>query len=136
MRSEDFVIVWDAGEPGELETVTGPAGSTESVPCTELLEGFDWATDVVVAGASPEPSLTAVGTAKSEAKSLSAAREAHPRPEELSTVVTDAETRATNLLEGTARSSTFIRGLCARKSRKSAAVKGSPPKAFSFGAGH
>ena len=57
-------------------------------------------TDVVVAGASAGPSLTAVGTAKTEAKSLSAARETHPRPGELSTVAADAETRATNLLEG------------------------------------
>ena len=108
----------------------GPVGSTESVPCSELREGIGWATDVVVAGGSAEPSLTEVGTAKTEAKSLSAARETHPRPGELSMVATNAETRATNLLEGVGWSSSLIRGPCARKSQKSARVKGSPPNAL------
>ena len=43
-------------------------------------------------------------------------------------VVTDAETRATNLPEGAQRSSILIRGPCVRKSQYSAEVKGSPPK--------
>ena len=65
MRSEDCVIVWGAGEPGDVETdVVGPAGSTELAPCTKLREGVGWTTDVVVAEASAEPSLTVVGTAK------------------------------------------------------------------------
>ena len=42
----------------------------------------------------------------------------------------DAETRATNLLEGVGRSSSIIRGPCVRKSQKSARVRGSPPKAI------
>ena len=70
MRSEKGVIVWGAGEPGEVETgAVGPVGSTGSVPCTELREGVGWATDVVAVGASTESSLATVGTAKNEAKS-------------------------------------------------------------------
>ena len=112
MRSEDCVIVWGAGEPSEVETdVVGTVGSTESVPCTELCEGIGWAADVVAAGASAEPSLTAVGTTKTEEKSLSAARKTPLRPGQLSTVAADAETRASNLLEGVGRSSSLIRGL-------------------------
>ena len=61
MRSEDCVIVWGPGEPGELETnAVGPAGSAELVPSTELREGVGWTTGVVATGASAEPSLTAV----------------------------------------------------------------------------
>ena len=64
------VIVWGAGEPGEVETgAVEPVGLTGSFPCTELREGVGWATDVVAAGASAESSLAAVGTAKTEAKS-------------------------------------------------------------------
>ena len=101
-----------------------------SIPCAELWGGVGWTADVVVAEASAERSLIAVDTAKTEAKSLSAACETHPRAGELSTVVMDAETRATNLLEGVGRSPSLIRGPCARKSQKSARVKGSPPKAL------
>ena len=116
MRSEDCVIVWGAGQPGKVGTdAVGPVGSTESVPCTELREGVGWATDAVAAGALAEPSLTAVGTTKTEAKSLLAARETPPRPGELSTVAADTETRAANLLEGVGRSSSLIRGPCTRK---------------------
>ena len=105
-------------------------GSTESVPCTELREGVGWTTDVVVAEVSAEPSLTAMGTAKTEAKSCSAARETHPRSGELSTVATDAETRATNLLEGVGRSSSLRCVPCVRRLLKSAEVKESPPTAI------
>ena len=73
MRSEDGFAVWGAGEPGEAEAdAVGPVVSTESVSCVELLEGVGWATVVAVAGASAEPVPTSVGTAKTEAKSLSA----------------------------------------------------------------
>ena len=69
MRSEKGVIVWDAGDPAEVETgAVGPVGLTGSVPCTELREGVGWATDVVAAVASAEFSLDTVGTAKTEAK--------------------------------------------------------------------
>ena len=131
MRSEDCVVVWGAGDPDEVETdAVRPGDSIESVPCTKLQEGVGWTTDVVVAEASAEPSLTAVGTAKNKAKSLSAARETPLRPGELSTMAADAETRAANLLKGAGRSSSLIRDPCARKSQKSAEVKGSPPKAL------
>ena len=69
MWSGKGVIVWGAGEPDEIETdAVGPVGSTESVSCTELREGVGWAIDAVAAGASAEPSLTAVGTEKIEEK--------------------------------------------------------------------
>ena len=43
MRSENCVIVWGAGELGEVETdAVGPVDSTESVPCTQLLEWVGW----------------------------------------------------------------------------------------------
>ena len=70
MRSEKGVIVWGAGDPGEVGTgAVGRVGSTGSVPCTELREGVGRATDVVAAGTSAESSLATVGTAKAEAKS-------------------------------------------------------------------
>ena len=101
MRSEDGFTVWGAGEPGEAGAdAVGPVVSTESAPCVELLEGVGWATVVAAAGASAEPVPTSVGTAKTEAKSLSAAGKARPRPGQRSTMATDAETRATNLPEG------------------------------------
>ena len=106
MRSEDGLAVGGAGEPGETGADTvGPAVSTESVPCVELLDkGVGWATFVAVAGASVEPVLTSVGAAKTEAKSLSAAGKARPRPGQRSTVATEAKTLATNLSEGAAMS--------------------------------
>ena len=96
----------------------GPAGSIESVPCTELRKGVGWTADVVLAGASAEPSLTTVCKAKTEAKSLLASRKAHPRHAGLSTVGSDAETGATNLLEVAGRPPSLIRGPCARKLQK------------------
>ena len=97
MRSEDGFTVGGAGEPGEAGAdVVGPVVSTESVPCVGLLEGVGWATTVAAVGVSTEPAPTSVGTAKTEAKLLSAAGKARPRPEQRSTVATDAETRATN----------------------------------------
>ena len=77
MRSEDGLAVWGAREPGEAEAdAVGPVVSTESVPCVELLDGVGWATVVAAAGASAEPVPTSVGTAETEAKSLSAAGKA------------------------------------------------------------
>ena len=113
-RFEDGLTVWGARQPGEAETDTvGPVVSTESVPCVYLLDGVCWATVVAESGASPEPVPTSVGTAKTEAKSLSAAGKARPRPGQRSTVATDAETRATNVPEGAERS-ILIRGPCVR----------------------
>ena len=111
-RPEDGLPVGGAGEPGGTGADTvGPAVSTESDPCVELLEkGVGWATVVVAAGASPEPVPTSVGTAKTEVKALSAAGKARPRPGQRSTVATEAETRATKLPEGAGRSSILIRG--------------------------
>ena len=129
MRFEDGFTVGGAGEPGEAEAdAVGPVVLTNSVPCVGLLEEVGWATAVEAAGASAEPAPTSVGTAKTEAKSLSAAGKVHPRPGQRSTVATDAETRATNLPEGAERSSILIRGPCVRKPQKSAEVEGSPPK--------
>ena len=93
MRFEDSLTVWGAGEPGKAEAdAVGPVVSTESVPCVELLEGVSCATVVAAVGASAEPVPTSAGTSKTEAKSLSAAAKAHPRPGHRSTVATDAET--------------------------------------------
>ena len=79
MRSEDGFTVGGAGEPGEAGAdAVGPVVSTESVPCVGLLEGVDWATTVAAVGASAEPAPTSVGTAKTEAKSLSAVGKAPP----------------------------------------------------------
>ena len=118
MRSEDGFTDWGAGEPGEAGTdAVGPVVSTESVPCVELLEGVGWATVFVAAGASAKPVPTSVGTAKTEAKSLSATGKARPRSGQQSTVATDAETRAKNLPEGAEKSSILMRGPCVRKSQ-------------------
>ena len=69
MRSEKGVVVWGAGDAGEVGTgAVGPVGSTALDPCTELREGVSWATDVAV-GAAAESSLVTVGTAKTEVKS-------------------------------------------------------------------
>ena len=81
MRSEDGFTVGDAGEPGEAGAdAVGPVVSTESIPCVGLLEGVGWATAVAEVGASADPVPTSVGTAKTEAKSLSDAGKARPRP--------------------------------------------------------
>ena len=118
MQSEDGVTVGGAGEPGEAEAdAVGPVVLTNSVPCVGLLEEVGWATAVEAAGASAEPAPTSVGTAKTEAKSLSDAGKARARPGQRSTVATDAETRATNLPEGAEWSSTLVCGPCVRKSQ-------------------
>ena len=127
MRSEKGVITWGAGEPGEVETGgVGPVGSTGSVPCTDPREGVGWATEVVAAGAFAESSLATVGTKRDRSR----LHANPPRPGKLLTVAVNAETRATNLLEGVGRSSSLICGPCVRKSQKSARVRGSSPKAL------
>ena len=112
MWSEDGFTVGGAGKPGETGAGTvGPVVWTESVPCVELLEkGVGWATVVAAAGASAEPVLTSVITAKTEAKALSAPGKARPRPGQRSTVAREAETQATKYSEGAERSSILIRG--------------------------
>ena len=93
MRSEDGFTVGGAGEPGEAgANAVGPVVLTESVPCVGVIEGVGWATAVVAAGASAEPVPNSVGTAKTEARSLSAAGKARPRSGQRLTVATDAET--------------------------------------------
>ena len=91
IRPEDGFAVAGAGEPGETGADTvGPAVSMESVPCVELLEkGVGWATVVAAAGASAKPVPTSVGTAKPEAKRLSVAGKARPRPGQRSTMATE-----------------------------------------------
>ena len=107
--SEDGFTVGGAEEPGEAGADAVP---TASVPCVGLLEGVGWATAVAAAGACAEPMPTAVGTTKTDAKSLSVPGKARPRPAQRSTMATDAETRATNLPEGAERSSILMCGPC------------------------
>ena len=132
MRSEDGFAVGGAGEPGEKGTDTvGPVVSTESVSCVELLEkGVGWATVVAAAGASAKPVPTSVGTAKTEAKAVSAAGKTRPRSGQQSTVETEAETRATKLLEGAESSSIlslYVACVCEnRKNRRR--LKGAHPR--------
>ena len=116
MWSEDGFTVGGTGEAGVAEAnAVGPVISTESVPCVELFEGVGWATVVAAAVAFAEPVPTSVGTANTEAKSLSAAGNVRPRPGQRSTVVTEAETRSTKLPEEAERSSILARGPCVRK---------------------
>ena len=129
MRSEDGFTVWDVGDLGEARAdAVGPVVVTESAPYVGILEGVGWATAVAAAEASAEPVPTSVGMAKTQAKSLSAAGTVHPRPRQRSTVVTDAQTRATKPFERAQSSSTLIRGPCVRKSQNSVEVKGSSRK--------
>ena len=99
----------------------GRAGGhdTEPVPCVELFyKDVGWATVVAAGVISAEPVPTSVGTAKTDAKALSAAGKTRPRPGQRSTVATEAETRPTKLPEGAERSSILIRGPCVRKITK------------------
>ena len=107
--------------PGQLITL-------ESSPYKAPGRGAHWATIVAAAGASAEPWSPPEGTTKAEAKAGLAVVENTLKPGRRSTVTTKVDKRATNLPNGAERSSIFIRGQCARKSRKSGEVKGSPPK--------
>ena len=71
---------------------------------------------VASAVASAEPVLPSMGTAKTEAKTVSAAGEIDRRPVQPSVVATEAETRTTNLPGGAERPSILIRDSCVRKS--------------------
>ena len=114
---------------GEGADATGSVISAESAPCGMLdVSGARWATLVAVAGDSAEPVPPPEGTAKTEAKSVSAAGTNSPRPGRQSSVVTAVVTRATNLPERGERSSILVCGPCARKSRNFEEVEGSPPK--------
>ena len=111
----------------------GQAGGLDGVGplCVELLEkGVGWATVVAAAGASAKPVPTSVGTAKTEAKAVSAAGKTRPRSGQQSTVETEAETRATKLLEGAESSSIlslYVACVCEnRKNRRR--LKGAHPR--------
>ena len=113
-----------------------PVVTTESVPRVGLLEkGVGWEVVVAAAGASVEPMPTSVGTAKTEAKAVSAAGENRPRPEQRLTLVIEAETRATKLPERAERLSILNHGPFVPKSSNSAEVKRSPPKKALSGPG-
>ena len=120
IRSEDGFTVGGVGEPGEAGAdAVGPVVSTESVPCVGLYEGVGWTTIVAAAGASAESAVTSVGTAKTEAKSLSAAGRPLPRPGQRSKVATDAETRATNLpREQKGPQSSHVARLCEKRNNR------------------
>ena len=68
---------------------------------------------VAAARASAEPVPPLEGTAKTEAKAVSAAGKKSQRPGRQSSVVTAAVARAMNLPEGAETSSILIRGPCA-----------------------
>ena len=69
MRSEDGFTVGGAREPGKAGAdAVGPVVSTESVLCVGLLERVSSATVVAAAGASAEPALTSMDTAKTDPK--------------------------------------------------------------------
>ena len=71
MRSENGSTVGGVGKPGEARAdAVGHVVSTESVPRVGLLDGVGWATAVAAAGASAEPVPTSLGTAKTEAITL------------------------------------------------------------------
>ena len=126
LRFEGGFPVGGAGEPGEtgVDTV-GPVVTTESVPREELLEkAVGWAPVVAATGASAESVPISVGTAKTEAKALSAAGKTRPQPGQQSTVAMEAETQAKKLSEGAESTSIIIRGPCVRKSQKPAEMKG------------
>ena len=70
---------------------------------------------------------------KNRSESSVGGRNVFLRPEGQSSVVTEAVTRVTNLPEGAERSSIFIRGPCAPKSRTSEERNGAHPKQRSRG---
>ena len=120
------VALWRRGAAGSVI-------SAESAPCGVLdVGGACWATLVAAAEASAEPVPLPEGTAKREAKAVSAAGNTSPRPGWQTSVVKAAVTRATNPPEGAERSPILIRGPYVRTPHKSEEAKGSPPKtAFS-----
>ena len=137
MRPEGGKAVGGAGSPcGEGADAAGSVIAAGSAPC-EVFDGKGacWVILVAAARASAEPVPPSEGTAKTEAKAMSAEGKISPRPGRQSSVVTAAVTRATKLPEGTERSSILIRGPCARKPRISEEAKGSPSKTAISGCG-
>ena len=130
MRPEGGKAVGDTGSPGgKGADAVGLVIAVELARCEVLVgEGACWATAVAAAGAPAEPAPPSEGTAKIRAKAVLAAGKIAPRPGRRSTVVTAADTRATNPPEGAGRSTILIRGPCARKSPKSEEAKGAHPK--------
>ena len=100
-----------AGVPSKAETDTvEPMVAMESVFYVECLDkGVGWTMGVAAARASAEPVPPSMGMAKTEAKTVSAAGEVDPRSVQPSAVVTEAETRSTNLPGGAqSRQSLFV----------------------------
>ena len=130
MRSADCVSVWGAGEPGESETdAVGPAGSTESVPCTKLREGVCWTTDVVEAGFCGALAVRG-GYSKNRSEIVVGGTRGPPAAGR----AIDGDDGCRNLSEGSlGRSRKVVKPhtwqVCT-KSQRSAEVKGSPPKAL------
>ena len=92
-------------------------------------------TAVAAGGTSAEPVPTSVGTAKTEAKSLSAAGKACPRLGQRLAVVTETETRVSKHPEGAERSSILIRVMRA-KIAKIGGGEREPTQHSTFGAGY
>ena len=130
MRPEGGKAVGGAGSPcREGVDKAGPVISTDLAPCEVLdVGGACWAAFVAAAGVSAEPVPPPEGTAKNEAKAMSATGNISPRPGRQSSVVTASVTRVTNLPAGAEKSSILIRGPCVRKSGNSDEAKGNPPK--------
>ena len=132
MQPEGDKIYRGAGLLGDEGADTaGSVVAAGSSPClckTIVGRGASWATVVAAAGASAAPASPPEGTTKTEPKAALAVDEKALGPGRRSTVATGADIQATNLPEGAERSSILIRGPCARKSRKSEELKGSPPK--------
>ena len=101
MRPEGGKAVGGAGSPfGKGADAAGSVIVAESAPCEVLDgEGGCWTTLVAAAVASAEPVPPSEGTAKTEARAVSAAGNTSPRPGRQSSVATAAVTRATNLAE-------------------------------------
>ena len=91
---------------------------------------------IAVAGASAEPVPPSEGTAKTEAKAVSASGKKSPWLRRRSSVATAAVTRARNLPEGAERSSIPIRSPCARITRKSERGEREPTQNSTLGVGH
>ena len=114
-----------------------PGGEgTESSTCKVLAGGgVCWVTAVATAEASAELVPRSEGAAKTEANAMSAVEKNARRPERRSTVITEADTRSTNLPEGEERPSVFIRGPFARNSETSGERKRAPPRIAPSGRG-
>ena len=111
MRPEGSKAIGGAGSPGvEGANAAGSVIAAESALCEVLVgEGACWAKAVAAAGAFAEPMPPSEGMAITKAKAHISGRYIASRPGRRSTVATVADARATNLPEGTERSSILIR---------------------------